>query len=32
VGAPIKKLHVMHSLSMISVFIIILARAINTLG
>lgn len=32
VGAPIKRLHVLHSLVMLSVFIIILARAINTLG
>ncbi|MFM7312732.1 MAG: hypothetical protein ACKO0M_06135 [Cyanobium sp.] len=32
VGAPIKRLHVLHSLVMLSVFIIILARAINTLS
>jgi hypothetical protein len=32
VGGPIKRLHVLHSLTMLSVFIIILARAINTLS
>ncbi len=32
VGAPIKRLHVLHSLAMLSVFIVILGRAINTLG
>ena len=32
VGAPIKQLHMLHSISMLSVFIIILARAINTLS
>jgi len=32
VGAPIKRLHVLHSLAMLSVFIIILGRAINTLS
>jgi hypothetical protein len=32
VGRPIKVLHSVHSLAMISVFIVILARAINTLG
>ena len=32
VGAPIKRLHVLHSLAMLSVFVIILGRAINTLG
>ena len=32
VGAPIKRLHMLHSLAMLSVFIVILARAINTLG
>lgn len=32
VGAPIKRLHMLHSLVMLSVFIVILARAINTLG
>jgi hypothetical protein len=32
VGSPIKALHVIHSLAMLSVFIVILARAINTLG
>lgn len=32
VGAPIKQLHVLHSLAMLSVFIVILGRAINTLG
>lgn len=32
VGTPIKTLHVLHSLSMLSVFIVILARAINTLS
>ena len=31
VGSPIKTLHVIHSLAMLSVFIVILARAINTL-
>ena len=31
VGKPIKRLHVLHSLAMISVFIVIMARAINTL-
>lgn len=31
VGLPIKRLHIMHSVVMISVFIVILARAINTL-
>ena len=32
VGTPIKSLHVLHSLIMLSVFIVILARAINTLS
>lgn len=32
VGRPIKVLHILHSLAMINVFIVILARAINTLG
>jgi len=32
VGRPIKLLHSVHSLVMITVFIVILARAINTLG
>jgi hypothetical protein len=32
VGAPIKRLHMLHSIAMLSVFIVILARAINTLG
>ncbi|MEB3208825.1 MAG: hypothetical protein VKK63_07900 [Synechococcus sp.] len=32
VGRPIKVLHSVHSLAMITVFIVILARAINTLG
>jgi hypothetical protein len=32
VGAPIKRLHMLHSLAMLSVFIVILARAINTLS
>ena len=32
VGSAMKKLHILHSLSMISVFIVILARAINTLS
>lgn len=32
VGRPIKVLHTLHSLAMIIVFIVILARAINTLG
>ena len=32
VGWPIKVLHSVHSLAMITVFIVILARAINTLG
>lgn len=31
VGMPIKRLHVLHSVCMISVFIVILARAVNTL-
>lgn len=32
VGAPIKRLHMLHSLAMLTVFIVILARAINTLS
>lgn len=32
VGRPIKLLHIAHSLAMITVFIVILARAINTLA
>lgn len=32
VGRPIKVLHVLHSLAMLDVLIVILARAINTLG
>lgn len=32
VGQPIKMLHIVHSLAMITVFIVILARAINTLN
>ena len=32
VGRPIKVLHSLHSLAMITVFIVILARAINTLN
>jgi vacuolar-type H+-ATPase subunit I/STV1 len=32
VGRPIKVLHSVHSLAMITVFIVILARAINTLN
>jgi len=32
VGAPIKRLHMLHSITMLTVFIVILARAINTMG
>lgn len=32
VGAPIKRLHMLHSVVMLAVVIVILARAINTLG
>ncbi|QPN62517.1 hypothetical protein [Synechococcus sp. CBW1004] len=32
VGAPIKRLHMLHSLAILSVFIVILGRAINTLS